>query len=245
MKAFTAMTTAIGLVFTSATMSLEASFLEALAQLCIDTKIGRLYPTPFKTFIIRDIPKESIYQWEKLLGTWGIHTHYSSLELNWQIQDADAAALRLKTELVDAFERTRIRTSSLSFSIGHRSAETTSTIVIEPLSADYQRFRIIHSPDFYIGNTTWETFAGDVARKNLPEVLRRLTLNYYDQLTTAKKASITRKPLGNSPSAAQPVMQCQHCLTVAALPAPLPNAYVCSVCDAPATDFVEAVLESI
>ena len=57
----------------------EASFLEALCQLCIDTKIGRLYPNPFKTFIIRDIPKETIYRWEKLLGMWEIHSHYSSL----------------------------------------------------------------------------------------------------------------------------------------------------------------------
>jgi hypothetical protein len=223
----------------------EASFLEALCQLCIDTKIGRLYPTPFKTFIIRDIPKESIYQWEKLLGRWGIHSHYSSLELNWQLPDADAAALRLKTELVDAFERTRIRTSSLSFSIGQRNAETTSTIVIEPLSADYERFRIVHSPDFYIGNTEWETFAGDVARKNLSEVLRRLTLKYYEQLSTAKKAGITRKTSGIKPVLAKKVMQCKHCLTVAEATAPLPALYTCSVCDAPANDFVEVILQTV
>ena len=223
----------------------DASFLEALCQLCIDTKIGRLYPTPFKTFIIRDIPKETIYQWEKLLGMWGIHSHYSSLELNWQLNDADAAALRLKTELVDAFERTRIRTSSLSFSIGQRGAETTSTIVIEPLSADYERFRIVHSPDFYIGNTEWATFAGDVARKNLSEVLRRLTLKYYEQLSTGKKLSITRKTSGIKPTAAQKAMQCKHCLTVADVDTPLPASYVCSVCDAPAKDFVEVILQTV
>ncbi|MFN8347608.1 MAG: hypothetical protein U0X91_21570 [Spirosomataceae bacterium] len=221
----------------------EAFFLEALCRLCIDTKIGRLYPTPFKTFLIRDIPKETIYQWEKLLGLWGIHSHYSSLELNWQLPDADAAALRLKTELVDAFERTRIRTSSLSFSIGQRNAETTSTIVIEPLSADYERFRIVHSPDFYIGNTEWETFAGDVARKNLPEVLRRLTLTYYEQLSTAKKDGITRTTSGGKPASDRKVMQCQHCQTVAETEAPLPASYVCSVCDAPASDFTEVVLD--
>jgi Nitrite/Sulfite reductase ferredoxin-like half domain len=223
----------------------ETAFLEALCQLCIDTKIGRLYPTPFKTFIIRDIPKETIYQWEKLLGIWGIHSHYSSLELNWQLNDADAAALRLKTELVDAFERTRIRTSSLSFSIGQRNAETTSTIVIEPVSADYERFRIVHSPDFYIGNTEWETFAGDVARKNLPEVLRRLTLKYYEQLSTAKKSSITRKTSGIKPATAQKVMQCRHCLTVADVTAPLSASYVCPMCNAPASDFLEVVLEKV
>ena len=221
----------------------EATFLEALCQLCIDTKIGRLYPTPFKTFIVRDIPKGTIYQWEKLLGLWGIHTHYSSLELNWQLPDADASALRLKTELVEAFERLRIRTSSLSFSIGHRNAETTSTIVIEPLSADYQRFRVVHSPDFYIGNTEWEVFAGDVARKNLPEILRRLTLKYYEQLSTDKKASITRKTSGLKSVSTQKVMQCTHCQTVAELPLPLPSSYLCSLCDAPVADFVEVELE--
>lgn len=223
----------------------EASFLEALCQLCIDSKIGRLYPTPFKTFIIRDIPKESIYRWEKLLGIWGIHSHYSSLELNWQLNDADAAALRLKTELVDAFERTRIRTSSLSFSIGQRNAETTSTIVIEPLSTNYERFRIVHSPDFYIGNTEWETFAGDVARKNLPEVLRRLALKYYEQLSTAKKSSITRKTAGIKPTTIQKVMQCKHCLTVAEVTSPLATSYVCPMCDAPAGDFEEVILETV
>lgn len=221
----------------------DTTFLEALCQLCIDTKIGRLYPTPFKTFIVRDIPKETIYQWEKLLGIWGIHTHYSSLELNWQLPDADASALRLKTELVEAFERLRIRTSSLSFGIGHRNAETTSTIVIEPLSIDYQRFRVVHSPDFYIGNTEWEVFAGDVARKNLPEILRRLTLKYYEQLSTDKKASITRKTSGIKPAPTQSVMQCKHCQTVADVPLPLPSSYLCSLCDAPVADFVEVELE--
>lgn len=221
----------------------DTTFLEALCQLCIDTKIGRLYPTPFKTFIVRDIPKETIYQWEKLLGIWGIHTHYSSLELNWQLPDADASALRLKTELVEAFERLRIRTSSLSFGIGHRNAETTSTIVIEPLSTEYQRFRVVHSPDFYIGNTEWEVFAGDVARKNLPEILRRLTLKYYEQLSTDKKASITRKTSGIKPAPTQSVMQCKHCQTVADLPLPLPSSYLCSLCDAPVADFVEVELE--
>ena len=221
----------------------DTVFLEALCQLCIDTKIGRLYPTPFKTFIVRDIPKETIYQWEKLLGIWGIHTHYSSLELNWQLPDADASALRLKTELVEAFERLRIRTSSLSFGIGHRNAETTSTIVIEPLSTDYQRFRVVHSPDFYIGNTEWEVFAGDVARKNLPEILRRLTLKYYEQLSTDKKTSITRKTSGLKPAPTQRVMQCTHCQTVAELPLPLPSSYLCSLCDAPVADFVEVELE--
>ncbi|WP_428667153.1 hypothetical protein [Runella sp.] len=223
----------------------EASFLEALCQLCKDVKIGRLYPTPFKTFIIRDIPKETIYQWEKLLGIWGIHTHYSSLELNWQLPDADAAALRLKTELVDAFERTRIRTSSLSFSIGQRNADTTSTIVIEPLSTDYQRFRIVHSPDFFIGNTEWETFAADVARKNLPEVLRRLAQKYYEQLSTEKKTSLTRKTATLKPIMTETVMRCKHCLTVAELPAPLPLLYVCPTCNAPAGDFVEVTLERL
>lgn len=221
----------------------DTAFLEALCQLCIDTKIGRLYPTPFKTFIVRDIPKEAIYQWEKLLGIWGIHTHYSSLELNWQLPDADASALRLKTELVEAFERLRIRTSSLSFGIGYRNAETTSTIVIEPLSTDYQRFRVVHSPDFYIGNTEWEVFAGDVARKNLPEILRRLTLKYYEQLSTDKKTSITRKTSGLKPAPTQRVMQCTHCQTVANLPLPLLSSYVCPLCDAPVADFVEVELE--
>ncbi|AEI48982.1 rubredoxin-type Fe(Cys)4 protein [Runella slithyformis] len=223
----------------------EASFIGALCQLCKDTKIGRLYPTPFKTFIVRDIPKETIYQWEKLLGLWGIPTHYSSLELNWQLPDADAAALRLKTELVDAFERTRIRTSSLSFSIGLRSADTTSTIVIEPLSSEYERFRIVHSPDFFIGNTDWETFAADVARKNLPEVLRRLTQKYYEQLSTEKKAGLTRTTATLKPIVTEKVMRCKHCLTVANRPAPLSSSYVCPTCDAPARDFVEVTWETL
>jgi len=223
----------------------DAAFLEALCQLCINTKIGRLYPTPFKTFIVRDIPKETIYQWEKLLGTWGIHSHYSSLELNWQLPDADASALLLKTELVDAFEKMRIRTSSLSFSIGLRNSEITSTVVIEPLSTDYQRFRIIHSPDFYIGNTEWEIFAGDVARKNLPEILRRLTQKFYEQLSTDKKSSIVRKASLLSPTSTQNVMQCKHCQTVAEHFSPLPASYVCTMCDAPAADFQEVALEMV
>ena len=211
----------------------EADFLEALCQLCIDSRIGRIYPTPFKTLIIKNIPKENIYEWEKLLGKFGIHSHYSSLELNWQLPDADAAALSLKKELVAAFERLKIRTSSLSFSIGLRNNETTSTIVIEPLDTDYERFRVVHSPDFYIGNTFWETFAGDVARKNLPEILRRLTLKYYDQLTTDKKAGLSRTKLNAQKSITQKVWQCKHCLTICETQPEL-----CPTCEATAEDFI-------
>jgi len=217
----------------------EAEFLEALCQLCVDSKIGRIYPTPFKTLIIKSVPKENIYEWEKLLGKFGIHSHYSSLELNWQLPDADAEALSLKKELVAAFERMKIRTSSLSFSIGQRTDETTSTIVIEPLRADYERFSVVHSPDFYIGNTTWETFAGDVSRQNLPEILRRLTLKYYGQLTTNKKNSLSRTKLNIPKSITQKVWQCKHCLTVCApvVASELPQA--CPTCEAPPEDLTE------
>lgn len=220
----------------------EASFLDALSELCIETKIGRLYPTPFKTLIVKDIEKEFIFKWEKLLGQWGIHTHHSSLELNWQLPDADVAAWQLKTELVEAFEQIRIRTSSLSFSIGKRSSETTSTIVIEPLTAQYEAFTIVYSPDFYIGNTAWETFATDIPRKYLPEALRRLTMKYYEQLDTNKKTILSRKAAETKTPTTNKVMQCHCCLTVADIPLPLPATYLCPTCDATVENFVATEL---
>ncbi|TAF97355.1 MAG: hypothetical protein EAZ32_12605 [Cytophagia bacterium] len=213
----------------------KADFLQELCALCIKTKIGRLYPTPFKTFIVRDIPKETIYQWDRLLGLFGVHTHYSSLELNWQIPDADAAAIALKVELTEAFERIKIRTSSLSFSIGTRSPDTTSTIVIEPLDAHYQAFRVVYSPNFFIGNSEWHTFAEQVNRADLPETLRQLTLVYYQQLSTEKRGGLTQKSESIKP-VVQQVWQCRHCLTIAEHTT-LPLDYQCSMCDALAIDF--------
>jgi Nitrite/Sulfite reductase ferredoxin-like half domain len=218
----------------------SADFLEALCELCTETKIGRIYPTPFKTFIIRDIPKETIYQWDRLLGLFGIHSHYSSLELNWQLPDADPQALALKIELTEAFERINIRTSSLSFSIGLRTAETTSTVVVEPLSADYQIFKILHSPDFFIGNTEWAVFGESVERAHLPAQLQQLTRVYYHQLSTQKRTGLARATSGLAPQSSQ-VWQCRHCLTVAEKSV-LTVDDACPTCDAPAEDFVEVAM---
>jgi len=75
---------------------------------------------PWKSFVIKGIPKESKLALEKLLGQFGINVRHSALELNWHLPVGSQKALDLKKFLVMNFDQNDISTYGMTFTISLR-----------------------------------------------------------------------------------------------------------------------------
>ena len=75
-------------------------FLRELCKRCIDTGVGKISLTPWKSFVIKGILEKDRVGWEKFMGTHGMNLRHSALELNWHLPVLDEEALELKNYLV-------------------------------------------------------------------------------------------------------------------------------------------------
>ena len=111
----------------------DISFLKEMCELCSENKIGKISITPWKSFIVKGIPKESKLIWEKFLGKRGINVRHSMLELNWHLPVENKEALNLKKYLVSNFDQNDISTYGLTFGITdyNKASYYFTSIVIE------------------------------------------------------------------------------------------------------------------
>lgn len=230
------------------------NFLKALCELCLETNIGKLSLTPWKSLIVRGIEEKDRLSWEKLLGKFGINIRHSSLELNWHLPVLDEEALEIKNYLVRALDKQDISTYGLSFSVKTRRMVAFTSIVIEKNSKSSEKdpdtFNILYSKDFNPNLSEYYFYVKNVSLEVIPSLLIQLSYKYYDQLNVKKSID---KSEGNAEakSIKSRKYQCSSCLTVydeqigdlGAGIAPgteflkLPNDYTCSVCDNPKSGF--------
>lgn len=230
------------------------SFLKALCQLCLDTDVGKISLTPWKSIIVKGIAEKDRLSWEKLLGKYGINIRHSSLELNWHLPVLDEEALEIKNYLVRALDKQDISTYGLSFSVktGHMALFTSVAIekALREKPGDPETFNILYSKDFNPNLSEYFYYAKNVSKETLPSLLIELSHKYYDQLEGGKssetpdtgKETIQRRNLK---------YQCSNCLTVyderygdvTSGIAPgtsfmkLSNDYCCQVCESPKSAF--------
>lgn len=235
------------------TFSLD--FLEALQQVCVQTKIGKICLTPHKSLLIKDIREEERLQWEKLLGIYGVNIGHSALEMNWQLPDLDTQSLELKNFLVKELEDNEISTASMSFAIQIPSEEVAACVRIEQKiitenGHKTHTYTVLHTADFSIYHSTWQIFAEHVYPQQLTNILAKLCQVYYQKLG-ASANNIEPEETLILPQIHK-LYQCMDCLTVydpiygdkvsnkiIKIPFPeLPEEYTCSTCDAPKTNFV-------
>ncbi|WP_257666292.1 rubredoxin [Parapedobacter tibetensis] len=230
------------------------NFLKALCQLCIETNIGKISLTPWKSIIVKGIAEKDRLSWEKLLGKFGINIRHSSLELNWHLPVLDEEALEIKNYLVRALDKQDISTYGLSFSIKTQHMSLFTSVAIEKAKkekeSDADTFNILYSKDFNPNLSEYFYYAKKVPKETLPPLLIELSYKYYDQLEA-------RKPSEATESGVETVVkqhrkyQCANCLTVydekfgdaeADIPSgtsfmKLSDAYCCPVCDSPKSAF--------
>jgi len=242
-------------------------FLKAMCDLCLTCEIGKISITPWKSFIVNDIPKASKLQWEKLLGKYGINVRHSMLELNWHLPVADEDALKLKKYLVTNFDQNDISTYGLTFGVTNYIKPTYyfTSIVIEKnqTPSDLSEYKIrdtynlLYAKNFDPNEQEYIVHVQDVDMVELPSLLMELSRLYFEQLGNEKE----EKPL---PETAPEMMehevyQCSDCLTIYDPQygdptqdiAPktsfedLPDNFDCTLCEAPKTDFQKKIITKV
>lgn len=230
------------------------SFLKELCKLCLETKIGKISLTPWKSFIVHGILEKDRLAWEKLMGRHGINMRHSALELNWHLPVLDEEALELKNYLVRALDQQDISTYGLTFTVITTGEVVLFTsVVIEkcPKKAENEpdTYNILYSKDFNPNLSEYFYYVKSVSKEIIPALLIELSHIYYEQLNTPIMAA-------NSQSVRQmkktkQIYQCKNCLTIydedygddtadimPGIPfADLPNDYKCPLCASPKTAF--------
>lgn len=236
-------------------------FLKELCTLCLQTKIGQLCSTPWKSIIIKGIDEKDRQYWNYLLARHRVNVRHAANELNFQVEDNSREGLALKNYLVKHLSNEDIRTFGICLGIKMKEkSEVFSSVLIrkKPLFRIGKRgffhlYDILCAKDFNPNERTGFIFSRNNTKSLLPEQLQRVIYAFYAQQPKAfiqpgtgkvRKESITRN------DKKEYVYQCKHCLSVydevshdagkTSVPADeLPVEYVCPLCDSPASDFIK------
>lgn len=238
------------------------SFLKDICRICLDTRIGQLYTTPWRSLIIKGIEDKEKTLWEYIMGKYRINLRHASNELNWQVEDLNEEGLRLKRYLVRQLDLDDVRTEGLCFAIKTRPRSGLSGSVIirkqEGGAAGQRkvldRYDVLHTPDFNANSKEFILYREGLEKENLPVYLVSLCKSFYEQ--QSRKEPVALRFSGEVPDPAvaagvRPVFQCRHCFTVydeqygdppAGEPPGRPFAetspdYACPVCGSGKTDF--------
>lgn len=242
----------------------DISFLKEMCELCSENKIGKITITPWKSFVVKGIPRESKLVWEKFLGKRGINVRHSMLELNWHLPVANKDALNLKKYLVTNFDQNDISTYGLTFGITEYSKTSRyfTSIVVEKnkqpeMIGNFKTrdtYNLLYAKNFDPNTREYITHVQDVDKVELPGLLMELSQLYFDELGREKEDEVVVK--SKKESKQLEVYQCEHCLTIydeafgdvtqniaaKTLFNDLPENYECSLCEAPKTSFNKVVL---
>ena len=256
----------LGLFRKQYTFSLD--FIAALCDLCRETRVGKLYLTPYKTLLIKDIREADRPAWEWLLGRFGIRTNVPAWHLNWQLPNADSHAITIKNQLLNQLEDTDVRTDKLSFAVKVPFSEAAASVVIQqnqdiggaafrpdnPESFDmYQRTG--HCLSRSTTNAQYVLFAKSQSLAQLSEGIRHLSLAYYERLS-ATPAEPVFEPDVPVATPKRLVHECPHCLSrydarfgephrgilVGTTFDTLTDDYVCGLCESQKAEFIETWL---
>lgn len=242
----------------------DISFLKEMCELCSENKIGKISITPWKSFIVKGIPRESKLVWEKFLGKRGINVRHSMLELNWHLPVANKDALNLKKYLVANFDQNDISTYGLTFAITNysKAAYYFTSIVVQKnkqpeMIGNFQTrdtYNLLYAKDFDPNTRQYIMHVQDVDKVELPGLLMELSQLYFDDLGNEKEQE--KEVEVKKEQVELEVYQCQDCFTIydesygdvtqniasKTLFLDLPNDYQCSLCEAPKSNFEKVVL---
>jgi rubredoxin len=217
------------------------SFLRDICLICLQTKIGQLYTTPWKSLIIKGIGQDDRHLWDYVLGKYRINVRHASNELNWQVEDLCEEGLRLKRYLVRQFDNDDTRTYGLSFAIKTLSGSGIGlfgSVIIrrQQNNAPNQRkaldrYDILYKQDFNPNSKELTLFRKDLEKETLPTYLVSLCKHFYE---LQSKTDLIPRPAYGSAALFRPgspgsftgigagasagekewVYQCRNCLTL-------------------------------
>jgi rubredoxin len=251
----------LGIYRRNETFSID--FLKEICELCLETKIGQICTTPWKSLIIKSIENKHRSLWDKLLGKYTINVRHAANELNWQVEDLAPEGLALKKAIIREFDDEDVRTFGLSFAVQTRSkSEVFGSVVIKKRSIFgglSSAFDIYHTTDFNPNTRELVLFEKGVNKAHVPEILQRLTKRFYAQNSKQKGSVVKQKEAKLSDLQPIKVHQCKTCFTiyderfgdsVNEIPVgvkfvDLPSTYCCPICESDKTEFVEVSVECL
>jgi rubredoxin len=208
------------------------SFLKDIASLCLKTKVGQLYVTPWKSLIVKGIEQKDRAAWDFVLNTYRINVRHAANELNWQVEDLNEEGLNLKRYIIRQFDKDDVRTYGLSFAIKTKSKSGLfglfGAVVIAKQdntsrnkSAAMNRYDIMYTKDFNPNSREYILFRKGVQKEELGAYLISLCKYFYDLAIEADKIlhSVYRQEVVQEPTAKAPanmpvIYKCKHCFTV-------------------------------
>ncbi|GEO10940.1 rubredoxin [Segetibacter aerophilus] len=243
--------------------SFSVNFLLQICSICMKTRVGQMYTTPWKSIIIKGIETSERHLWDYALGKYRINVRHAANELNWQIEDNCEDGLQLKRHIIRYFDKEDVRTYGLCFAVKTRAFSSMLGSVIvrkqevrnpERLKA-LERFEILYTADFNPNTSNLIIFRKDVEKEHLGTYLVSLC-KYFYELESEEKTVILENL--NHPADAssetvplKEVYQCKHCFSIydettgdeennvpPGTPfTQLPSSYVCPLCEAGKEDF--------
>lgn len=188
--------------------------LKAIMERCIETEVGKVTLTPWKSFVIKGIFEKDRNGWEKLMGKFGMNLRHSSLELNWHLPALDQEALDLKFYLVRELDKQDISTYGLTFTIKTSPDITlfTSVVIEKAENGEKDIYNILYSKNFNPNLTDYQYYAKEVHKSVLAPLILELSLVYYENLEEDKVESPKVKSIKDNIE--KELYQCIHCQTV-------------------------------
>lgn len=236
----------------------SVEFLEEICQLCLETKIGQICTTPWKSLIIKGIENKDRQAWDLLLGKHGINVRHAANELNWQVEDNTVDGLNLKKTVIREFDEYDVRTFGLNFAVQMNSkSEVFGSVVIKKrnsIGSLLPVYDIFHTSDYNPNTREYVLFERGVNKVHVAEILQRLCKKYYAGIS--KNLVIATKPERVIEEKHQhKIHQCKTCFTVyddrfgdffqnieVGIPFEnLPKNYCCPICNETKDKFIELI----
>lgn len=242
----------------------DIAFLEEVCFLCAQTGIAKLCITPWKSFMIKDIAEKDLVTWHRLLGRYGITMRHSLFELNWHLPLHDKKALKLKQRVVEYFDKRDVCVHGLTFGVKTKPEPSFYSVKIERRDGFkvlgqidvFVKYKISYVKDFNPNLCEFIEVA-TVSASQVPKVLQKLTLKFYEQLHGSSLA--IGKRIEKVEKVQHQVYQCNNCLTIydekkgnlaKNIPPQTPfnslsSDFCCPLCDAPKDAFEPLYFEDI
>jgi rubredoxin len=248
----------------------SVAFLKDICRICMDTKVGQLYTTPWKSLIIKNIEEKHRPLWNYALNKHHINVRHASNELNWQVEDTNEEGLTIKHFIIRQFDKEDVRTFGLCLAIKTQpnSGLFGSVIVRKQFNLirgklkSLDKYDILYTEDFNPNSKNYILYRTGIQKEHLAIYLISLFKLYYDLQCTRVVMEIPDfKNEDEQPgkNIEKVVHECRHCGTVYdeevgepecnILPglsfSALPDDYRCPLCESNKTDFLPIQMSSL
>jgi rubredoxin len=190
-------------------------FLKDVCLLCLKTRIGQIYTTPWKSIIIKGIEQTARHEWGLILNKHQLNVRHAANELNWQVEDICDEGLDLKKQLVREFEEADLRTYQLCFAIKTQpKTGLPGSIIIKKNKEGL--YDLLHTKDFNPNSKDYIIYRENIKAGLLSKNLISLCKDFYNlqgNINPLQSNTIEFDQIQGADKIKK-VYQCKNCLTM-------------------------------